>query len=104
MENNTELVRLEQFVDNLLTRHKKLRESYHSLEVRYEEKNAECEKMKNTIAELRSERSEVGSRVAGLLDRIEQWEQEQQTDEETEQGEAEGSQGKLFQKERAGAK
>lgn len=105
MENNSELVRLEQFVDNLLARHKKLQESYQSLEERYEEKNGECERMKNTIAELRSERSEVGARVAGLLDRIEQWELEQKSDAEEDQGEAEGSQGKLFhQKERAGAR
>lgn len=103
MENNAELVRLEQFVDNLLTRHKKLQESYRSLEARFEEKSAECEKLKGTIAELRTERSEVGTRVAGLLDRIEQWELEQKTDAEAEQGEEE-SQGKLFQKERAGAR
>lgn len=104
MENNKELVRLEQFVDNLLTRHKKLQESYHSLEARYEEKNQECEKLKNTIAELRTERSEVGTRVAGLLDRIEQWELEQKTGEEGVSGEQEESQGRLFQKERAGAR
>lgn len=104
MENNTELVRLEQFVDNLLTRHKKLQESYQSLEDRYAEKTAECEKMKNTIAELRSERSEVGARVAGLLDRIEQWESEQQAVAEAGLGEAEESQGKLFRKEPAGAR
>ena len=95
---------MEQFVDNLLTRHNKLKESYHTLEERYQEKNAECEKMKNTIAELRSERSEVGSKVASLLGRIEQWELEQKTGEEAEQADPEGSQGKLFQKERAGAK
>lgn len=104
MENNTELVRLEQFVDNLLARHKKLQESYQSLEERYEEKSAECEKMKSTIAELRSERSEVGARVAGLLDRIEQWESEQKSGGEADQGEAEGSQGKLFRKEHAGVR
>ncbi|MDD3618482.1 MAG: cell division protein ZapB [Desulfobulbaceae bacterium] len=104
MENNTELVRLEQFVDNLLTKHKELRDSYRALESRYAEKSAECEKLKDTIAELRTERSEVGSRVSGLLGRIEQWETEQKTADTGQPDKPDDSQGKLFHKERAGAK
>ncbi|HHO47034.1 MAG TPA: hypothetical protein ENN06_01025 [Desulfobacteraceae bacterium] len=104
MENNTELVRLEQFVDNLLTKHKELRDSYQALESRYAEKSAECEKLKDTIAELRIERSEVGSRVSGLLDRIEQWESEQKTVDAAQPDKPDESQGKLFHKERVGAK
>ena len=77
MGNNSELVRLEQFVDNLLVKYKKLQQAYQTLEEKLEERDGECAKLKETIAELRSERSEVGSRVAGLLDRIEQWEVEQ---------------------------
>lgn len=107
MNNNEELVRLEQFVDTLLTKHRKLQETYRSLEASLEEKDAECTRLKETIAELRSERSEVGSRVAGLLERIERWEGEQvagdgETAVRVEQ--PEGLQGNLFKKERAAAR
>ncbi|MHB8789526.1 MAG: cell division protein ZapB [Desulfobulbaceae bacterium] len=102
MSNNEELVRLEQFVDNLLTKYRKLQETYRALEASMEERDTECARLKETIAELRSERSEVGNRVAGLLERIERWEVEQ-VDGET-GGEAkvepEGLQGNLFKKER----
>ena len=77
MKNNEELVRLEQFVDNLLTKYRKLQETYRTLEARMEEQEAECTRLKETISELRSERSEVGNRVTGLLERFEQWEVEQ---------------------------
>ena len=107
MKSNEELVRLEQFVDNLLTKYRKLQETYHALESSLEERDAECAKLKETVSELRSERSEVGTRVAGLLERIERWEVEQ-----VEGGEApseikvepEGLQGNLFKKERAAAR
>ena len=107
MKSNEELVRLEQFVDNLLTKYRKLQETYRALESSLVERDAECAKLKETVGELRSERSEVGTRVAGLLERIEQWEVEQ-----VEGGEApseikveqEGLQGNLFKKERAAAR
>lgn len=104
MESQSEIVRLEQFVDNLLGKYKKLKEMYHTLEVKLEERDAECTALKETITELRSERSEVGSRVASLLGRIEQWELEQEKDREDPEEEAEGVQGKLFQKEQAKVK
>lgn len=103
MENTTEIVRLEQFVDNLLGKYKKLKEMFHTLEGKLEERDRECEKLKDTIAELRSERSEVGSKVASLLGRIEQWELEQEKTAGEGEGDQEGVQGKLFQKERASA-
>lgn len=93
MENNTELVRLEQFVDKLLAKYRKLQEMYGVLETSLEERDAECSRLKEQIAELRSERTEVGNKVAGLIDRIERWESES-ADEEVE-----GVQGKLFLKE-----
>lgn len=104
METNSEIVRLEQFVDNLLGKYKKLKEMFQTLEVKLEERDSECAKLKETIAELRSERSEVGSRVASLLGRIEQWELEQEKGREVVEEDREGVQGRLFQKEQADAK
>jgi len=78
MENNAELVRLEQFVDSLLEKYKQLKQSCVTLEATLEQRDLECEKLKETIEELRSERSIVGDRVAGLIGRIEQWEVEQE--------------------------
>ena len=106
MKNNEELVRLEQFVDNLLTKHRKLQETHRALEASLTEKDAECARLKEAIAELRNERSEVGSRVAGLLERIERWEGEQPGGEAgvAPKAEPEGLQGSLFKKERAAAR
>lgn len=107
MKNNEELVRLEQFVDNLLTKYRKLQETYRALETNLEERDAECARLKETISELRSERSEVGNRVAGLLERIERWEGEQVEGGEPQaevKVEPEGLQGNLFKKERATAR
>jgi len=42
MKNNEELVRLEQFVDNLLAKYRKLQESLRTLEATLEERDAEC--------------------------------------------------------------
>ena len=76
MDNTTELQRLEQFVDKLLNKYNQLKADYLSLQETLRERDAECADLKNNIANLSSERTEVGSRVAGLLDRIEQWEHE----------------------------
>lgn len=103
MENNSELVRLEEFVDNLLVRYKKLKETCMTLESMLEERDAECAKMQETVAELRSERGVVGERVAGLIERIEQWEREMEGDELSEDDTAK-LQGKLFKKDQAAAK
>ncbi|MBM9537336.1 cell division protein ZapB [Desulfobulbus alkaliphilus] len=77
MGNNSELVRLEEFVDKLLTKYNQLKSEYLSLRDTLAERDAECADLKNSISNLSNERSEVGSRVAGLVDRIEQWENEQ---------------------------
>lgn len=107
MKNNEELVRLEQFVDNLLTKYRKLQETHRALETRLAERETECTNLKETISELRSERSEVGNRVAGLLERIEQWEVEQAEGGEAKaetKAEPEGLQGNLFKKEKVAAR
>jgi Cell division protein ZapA. len=76
MDNTTELQRLEQFVDKLLNKYNQLKADYLSLQETLRERDAECADLKNNIANLSSERTEVGSRVAGLLDRIVAWESE----------------------------
>lgn len=104
MENKSELVRLEEFVDNLLLKYKQMRERCTALETILEERDTECAKLKEKITELRSERSSVGERVTGLIDRIEQWEKELETGELSGQDDLEKLQGKLFQDEQAAVK
>ena len=98
MENNAELVRLEGFVDSLLTKYNDLKARYHSLEATLQERDNECDDLKANVAELNDERSAVGNRVSGLLGRIEQWESEQ---DEPVSGESDeqGVQGALFDNE-----
>ncbi len=96
MEDNAELVRLEQFVDKLLAKYKKLQGLYAALEKNLAERDSECAKLKEQLEELRVERKTVGKRVAGLIDRIEQWEVEIAEQEESSLEEQEGVQGKLF--------
>ena len=76
MDNTTELQRLVQFVDKLINKYNKLKADYLALQETLRERDAECADLKDNVANLSSERTEVGSRVAGLLDRIEQWESE----------------------------
>ena len=97
MEENAELVRLEQFVDNLLNKYNDLKEKYHQLEETLRERDDECAALKNDVSGLKDERSAVGSRVANLLGRIEQWENEQEGPLSSE--DAEGRQGTLFESE-----
>ncbi len=77
MENKTELARLEEFVDKLLTKYNQLKTDYHALQETLQERDNECVDLMTNIEELTSERTEVGSRVAGLIGRIEQWEVDQ---------------------------
>lgn len=77
MENNSELIRLEQFVDKLLSKYNDLKERFFRLEDTLRNRDAEIVELKATIEELQTERSEVGQRVSGLIDRITQWESEQ---------------------------
>jgi archaellum component FlaC len=76
MENNAELIRLEEFVDKLLNKYNTLKADYLNLQDTLRDRDNECAELKANIENLTSERTEVGSRVAGLLDRIEQWEGE----------------------------
>lgn len=101
MESKTELAKLEQFVDKLLTKYNELKEECHSLQATLQQRDNECADLKEQLSEFSSERTVVGERVAGLIGRIEQWEAEQEDQpvsgsEEQEQG---GVQGALFEEE-----
>lgn len=95
MEDNTELARLEQFVDKLLVKYNELKEEYHAVKTTLAERDSECAELKDQISDMTSERNHVGERVAGLIGRIEQWESDENIPEITdhEQG---GVQGSLF--------
>ena len=97
MENNAELARLEQFVDSLLNKYNELKDNFHSLQATLRERDEECAALKDQVAELQSEQSEIGSRVSGLLGRIEQWESEH-----ADQPEGEDRQGTLFESDEQG--
>ena len=104
MEDKSELVRLEEFVDNLLAKYNQMKKTCTTVEKMLEERDAECAKLKEKVAELRSERSVVGERVSGLIGRIEKWEREVETGELADQGDLEKLQGKLFRNREAEAK
>lgn len=76
MENNEELVRLEQLVDNLIGKYSDLKGQFHALEKKLRTSEEEREFLKLEVAELHEQRSEVGRRVNGLLGRLELWESE----------------------------
>lgn len=97
MENTTELVRLEQFVDKLLNQYNELKAKFRALEATLQERDSHCASLQDTIAELRGERSVVSDRVAGLIDRIEQWEAEQAEGDGPGNEESADVQGKLFE-------
>ena len=104
MEDKSELVRLEEFVDNLLAKYKQMKETCTALGTMLEQRDAECAKLTETIAELRSERSVVGERVTGLIERIEQWESEMEATELSGEEDLTKLQGKLFQDSEAAVK
>lgn len=99
MENNAELARLEEFVDKLLAKYNQLKSDYHALQETLRERDAECAELKSNVFNLSTERTEVGNRVAGLLDRIEQWESEQTVNAGERGGGQAVVQGSLFREE-----
>lgn len=74
MKSNEELVRLEQLIDTLIIRHKEQKEKLLILEKKLRDREEECELLKLENAELQTTRTDIVSRVSGLLGRIEEWE------------------------------
>ncbi|MDD2465805.1 MAG: cell division protein ZapB [Desulfobulbus sp.] len=77
MEYSAELARLEEFVDKLLNKYNTIKSECHALQETLRQRDNECADLKNKVFELSAERTEVGGKVSGLLDRIEQWENDQ---------------------------
>ncbi len=77
MEYGTELARLEEFVDKLLSKYNKIKSECHALQETLRQRDDECKELKHKVAELSAERTDVGNKVANLLDRIESWENEE---------------------------
>ena len=96
MEQGAELVRLEEFVDKLLSKYNQLKSEYASLQETVRQREAECAELKNKVFALSAERTDVGNKVAGLLGRIEQWESEQLAAVPENLEESGGAQGGLF--------
>ncbi|XOF33160.1 MAG: cell division protein ZapB [Candidatus Electrothrix sp. YB6] len=84
MENNEELVRLERLVGDLIDKYNSLKNTVCVLEEKLRSSEEECELMKMELAEVHEQRSEVFRRVNGLLDRIEQWDSQQEAGTRTE--------------------
>ncbi len=98
MHKEAELAQLEQFVDKLLNRYNELKQNYQSLQATLQKTEEERDDLNRQLETMRAERSEVKSRVSGLIGRIEEWENEQGgfSTEPQEVSENESAQGKLF--------
>lgn len=78
MEYSAELARLEEFVDKLLAKYNMLKSECHALQETLRQRDDECKELKHRVSELSAERTDVGTKVSNLLDRIELWENEEQ--------------------------
>lgn len=74
-----ELVRLEQFVEKLLENYNALKSEYNILKERLLEKDQENKELQATLDRFQNDRKVMHSRVAGLIDKIEDWERAQET-------------------------
>lgn len=96
MEYGAELARLEEFVDKLLSKYNQLKSETHALQEALHQRDTECADLKKQVVALSTERTEVGNKVSGLLDRIEQWENDQMAASAPLEEEHDDSQGSLF--------
>ncbi len=74
MAQGNELERLEGFVGKLLAEYNELREERRRLLEELHEKEQRIAALEGELAEAQTERSDVGSRVKGLIQQIESWE------------------------------
>jgi len=74
-----ELVRLERFVEKLLENYNALKSEYNILKERLLEKDQENKELQATLDRFQNDRKVMHSRVAGLIDKIEDWERAQET-------------------------
>lgn len=74
MKQESELERLENFVSSLLTRYNALKEENSRLSQDVVDRDGIIEDLRGSLALLESERSEISSRVGGIITQIEEWE------------------------------
>ena len=77
MDHGEELARLEQFVDKLLTNYNVLKKECAGLQNRLQEKEKENIELLEQVDSLRSDKSDMHSRVTSLIGKIEDWEKSQ---------------------------
>ena len=75
MEQDNELKRLEDFVENLLTRFTELRTEKAVLLQEVRDRDEVIRGLRENVSSKDSERSEIGLRVGKIVDQIEEWEQ-----------------------------
>ena len=76
MEYDSEIKRLEDFVERLLKGYGQLKSEISDLEQKLQEQEIENEQLKHQMGTMESERGDLGNRVGRLIDRIEAWEAE----------------------------
>lgn len=74
MMQDSELGRLENFVSKLLDRFNALQADKKRVDNLLLQREETIVTLQDELASLKDERGEIGSRVSGLLDRIEEWE------------------------------
>lgn len=75
MAQDSELQRLEKFVDKLLTNFSDLKAEKARLEQKLFESEAKIEELQGDISSKNIERTEISERVNRIVDQIEEWEQ-----------------------------
>ncbi len=74
MKQESELGRLENFVNSLLARYNVLKEDNARLAQDVQERDEIIEDLRDNLAQLESERNEISNRVGGIILQIEEWE------------------------------
>ena len=75
MSQESELRRLEQFVEKLLTRFSELRAEKSGLLQVLQERDRQIEELRTSLSSREMERSEISQRVSKIVEQIEVWEQ-----------------------------
>ncbi len=81
MEYDSEIKRLEDFVERLLKGYGELKAEINKLEQELQDQQVENEQLHRQMETMESERGDLGNRVSTLIDRIEAWESELETEE-----------------------
>jgi DNA repair exonuclease SbcCD ATPase subunit len=74
MKQESELERLEHFVNSLIARYNDLQKVSERLAQDVQERDGIIEELRENVAQLESERTEIGNRVSGIIFQIEEWE------------------------------